>query len=181
MVSNHSPFSLLPPPRLPLAVKAQQLASSPTPVASLPSWLPSRRLGNSLPHAGTRPQQDPFSSRASRCLSGARGFSPPLVASPPAPSSPLVSLPNAGVHPPLASPLLPLTTNSHSLSQEGSDCAAMILEALASKYGLEADALQIRRAASNSYLVFFPSVDHVVRALAGGNSISIPPPPPAAS
>jgi hypothetical protein len=65
------------------------------------------------------------------------------------------------------------------LGQEGSDCAAVILEALASKYGLEADALQIRRAASNSYLVFFPSVDHAVRALAGGNSISIPPPPAA--
>jgi hypothetical protein len=61
------------------------------------------------------------------------------------------------------------------LGQEGSDCAAVISEALASKYGLEADALQIRRAASNSFLAFFPSVDHVVRALAGGNSISIPP------
>jgi hypothetical protein len=43
------------------------------------------------------------------------------------------------------------------------------------KYGLEADALQIRRAASNSYLVLFPSVEHVVRALAGGQSICIPP------
>jgi hypothetical protein len=61
------------------------------------------------------------------------------------------------------------------LGQEGSDCAAVILEALASKYGLEADALQIRRAASNSFLAFFPSVDHAVHALAGGNSISIPP------
>jgi hypothetical protein len=61
------------------------------------------------------------------------------------------------------------------LGQEGPDCALVILEALASKYGLEADALQIRRAASNSYLAFFPSVEHVVRALAGGHSISIPP------
>jgi hypothetical protein len=50
----------------------------------------------------------------------------------------------------------------------------VILEALTSKYGLEADALQIRRVASNSYLAFFPSVEHAVRALADGHSISIP-------
>jgi hypothetical protein len=65
------------------------------------------------------------------------------------------------------------------LGQEGSDCAAVILEALASKYGLEADALQIRRDASISYLAFFPSMEHVVRALAAGQSISIPSPPAA--
>jgi hypothetical protein len=61
------------------------------------------------------------------------------------------------------------------LGQGDSDCAAVILDVLALKYGLEADALQIRRVASNSYLVLFPSMEHVVRALACGQSICIPP------
>lgn len=60
------------------------------------------------------------------------------------------------------------------LGQESSDCAAEVLDALASRLGLEADELQLRRAASNSFMVFFPFEDHVVHAYNGGQSLFIP-------
>lgn len=59
------------------------------------------------------------------------------------------------------------------LGQESSDCAE-VLDALASRLGFEADALQLRRAASNSFMVFFPFEDHVVHAYNGGQSLFIP-------
>jgi hypothetical protein len=61
------------------------------------------------------------------------------------------------------------------LGPGSSDCAAVVLEKLASRVFLEADALQIWRAASNSYLVFFPSEDLASRALFGGQSLFVPP------
>jgi hypothetical protein len=42
------------------------------------------------------------------------------------------------------------------LGQEGSDCAIVILDALASKYGFEADALQIQRARPTRTWLSFP-------------------------
>jgi hypothetical protein len=61
------------------------------------------------------------------------------------------------------------------LGQDSFDFVAKVRDALASRLGLEADVLQLQRAASNSFLVFFPSEDHVVRAYNGGKSLFIPP------
>jgi hypothetical protein len=61
------------------------------------------------------------------------------------------------------------------LGPGSSDCAAVVLEQLASRVSLEADALHLRRAASNSFLVFFPSEDLASRAFIGGQSLFVPP------
>jgi hypothetical protein len=61
------------------------------------------------------------------------------------------------------------------LGPGSSDCAAVVLEKLASRISLEADALHIRRAASNSFFVFFPSEDLASRALLDGQSLFVPP------
>jgi hypothetical protein len=61
------------------------------------------------------------------------------------------------------------------LGPGSSDCAAVVLEQLTSRVSLEADALHLRRAASNSFLVFFPSEDLASRAISDGQSLFIPP------
>jgi hypothetical protein len=61
------------------------------------------------------------------------------------------------------------------LGPGSSDCAAVVLEKLASRVSLEADALHIRHVASTSYLVFFPLEDLASWALFGGQSIFVPP------
>jgi hypothetical protein len=61
------------------------------------------------------------------------------------------------------------------LGPGSSDCAAVVLEQLASRVSLEADALHLRRAASNSFLVFFPSEELASRAINVGQSLFVPP------
>jgi hypothetical protein len=56
-----------------------------------------------------------------------------------------------------------------------SDCAVVVLEQLASRVSLEADALHLRRAASNSFLVFFPSEELASRAISVGQLLFVPP------
>jgi hypothetical protein len=61
------------------------------------------------------------------------------------------------------------------LGPGSSDCAAVVLEQLASRVSLEADALHLRRAASNSFLVFFPSEELASRAIIVGQSLFVSP------
>jgi hypothetical protein len=61
------------------------------------------------------------------------------------------------------------------LGPGSSDCVAVVLEQLASRVSLEADALHLRHVASNSFLVFFPSEDMASRAFIGGQSLFVPP------
>jgi hypothetical protein len=60
------------------------------------------------------------------------------------------------------------------LGSGSSDCAAVVLEQLASRVSLEADALHLR-VASNSFLVFFPSEELASRAINVGQSLFVPP------
>jgi hypothetical protein len=61
------------------------------------------------------------------------------------------------------------------VGQEGTGCATEVREALASRFGLDADALRLRRAAPGSFLVLFPSEELAVRVISEGPSILVPP------
>jgi hypothetical protein len=61
------------------------------------------------------------------------------------------------------------------LGPGSSDCAAVVLEQLASRVSLEADTLHLRRAVSNSFLVFFPSEELASRAISVEQSLFVPP------
>lgn len=61
------------------------------------------------------------------------------------------------------------------IGQEGSGCAMEVRDALASRFGLDTDALRLRRATPGSFLVFFPSEDLAVRVISEGTSLHVPP------
>ncbi|AQK39879.1 hypothetical protein ZEAMMB73_Zm00001d023716 [Zea mays] len=61
------------------------------------------------------------------------------------------------------------------VGQEGTGCATEVREALASRFGLDADALRLRRAAPGSFIVLFPSEELAGRVFSGGPSLFVPP------
>jgi hypothetical protein len=61
------------------------------------------------------------------------------------------------------------------VGQEGTGCATKVREVLASRFGLDADALRLRRAAPGSFLVLFPSEELAVRVISEGSSLLVPP------
>ena len=61
------------------------------------------------------------------------------------------------------------------VGREVSGCAVEVRDAIASRFCLEAGSLRIRRAAPNSFLVFFPSVAVADRVIGEGQSLHVPP------
>lgn len=61
------------------------------------------------------------------------------------------------------------------IGQEGPGCAAEVRDAIASRFGLEADTIRLRRAMPNSFLIFFPSEDLTDHVVDGGQSLHVPP------
>jgi hypothetical protein len=61
------------------------------------------------------------------------------------------------------------------VGEEGLGCAVEIRDALALKFQLQADTLHLRRAAPNSFLCFFPSVEVAEQIIQNGQSIFAPP------
>jgi hypothetical protein len=57
------------------------------------------------------------------------------------------------------------------VGREDSGCAVEVRDAIASRFCLEAGSLHIRRAAPNSFLVFFPSVAVADRVVGEGQSL----------
>lgn len=112
-----------------------------------------------------------------RRKTGPEGGHPVLVAPPPTPVSPArhVRIIGRSREVDRAEADLRRALIVTVLGHMSSDSAAIVLDALASRFSFEADALHLRRAASNSFLVFFPSEDHATRVFNGGQSLFIPP------
>jgi hypothetical protein len=61
------------------------------------------------------------------------------------------------------------------VGQEGTGCATEVRDALALRFGLDADVLCLPRAAPGSFLVLFPSEDLAVRVVSEGSLLHVPP------
>jgi hypothetical protein len=61
------------------------------------------------------------------------------------------------------------------VGEEGHGCALEIRDALALKFQLQAESLHLRRAAPNSFLCFFPSVEVADQIIQNGQSFFAPP------
>jgi hypothetical protein len=63
------------------------------------------------------------------------------------------------------------------VAMEGSFCTADVLDALISRFNLEANVLNLRMVASNNFIVQFSNVELVDRVLSAGQSLFVPLPP----
>jgi hypothetical protein len=61
------------------------------------------------------------------------------------------------------------------VAMEGSFCAADVLDALISRFNLEADVLDLRLVVSNNFIIQFSNVELADRVLSGGQSLYAPP------